>query len=211
MNSPKSQKFFGDFFLTGKYTVGVLMCLLMATSCKQENKNEILLYNLDSLIDVQVKLLATQKASYKKTAQLDSRETSTSSQPVDTTAWNKELEIFTELSAVNNPVNKTQYNIESGIPDSKSNLLIKSASAKDESLPIRYLRVYYLPTPFQVKRIEGFMQKDKEFYKSARYFNMEFEEIKQQTTLKAYSILGGQKMLLRDSVTFSVHASITIP
>lgn len=211
-NSPKGLKPFGDFFLIGKLNFSVVAVVLMGiTSCTGKREKQTTIYNLDSLVQEQIHLLADKKASSKKTVRLGEKESATELTPEDTLMWKKELDIFTELSVLNKPINRKEYVVEDGLTDTKSNLTIKSISTNEEGLPVKYLRIYYLPEPYQLKKIEGYTREENMLYQSARFFTLEFEELHNQPTLTSYTVNGGQKMFLRDSVTFSVHATLSIP
>lgn len=211
-NSPKGLKPFGDFFLIGRLNFSALAAvLILISSCTGKNEKQTTIYNLDSLVQEQIHLLADKKASSKKTVRLGEKESATELTPEDTLVWKRELDIFTELSALNKPINRKEYIIEDGLPDSKSNLTIKSISTTQAGLPVKYLRIYYLPEPYQLKKLEGYTHEKNMLYQSTRFFTLEFEELQNQPTLKSYTVYGGQKMFLRDSVTFSVQATLSIP
>jgi len=211
-NSPKGLTPFGDFFLIGRFIVAVVAAgLMLLSSCTGKKEKQTTIYNLDSLIQTQIHLLAGKQASSKKTVRLGEKVSVSELTPGDTLEWKKELDIFTELSVLNKPINRKEYVVEDGLPDTKSNLTIKSISTDKQELPVRYLRIYYLPEPYQLKKIEGYTHEENMLYQSARFFTLEFGELSNQPTLKSYTVHGGQKMFLRDSVIFSVEATLSIP
>jgi hypothetical protein len=73
-----------------------------------------------------------------------------------------------------------------------------------------YLKVFYLDSPSKIKRIEALYREETSLLKGSRLVIMEFQEIEGQTVLVSYSIEGGQKMFLGDSVQFSVKGTVTI-
>jgi hypothetical protein len=161
-------------------------------------------------MNAQIHYLVQSRAVLNKHAEIDGKEESIVFTPKDTTAWMHELDIFTDLSSINKPINLGSYKAEYGIRDAGSNLTIMSFTSLKE-LPVVYLKIFYLDTPSKVRRIEALYREENALLKGSRFLIMEFQEIYNKTILTSYTIEGGQKMFLGDSVKFSVKGTVTIP
>jgi hypothetical protein len=200
----------------------LLSFVLLMMSCEKREKQKALFFPLDSLIEHQVVHLRTTKASLKKTARLGSKTDEKIFEPqkhaTDTVPWLHELAVFRELDIINKPINEDAYKIDNGLTDVRSNLKLKVFTAKHpdstrsgEILPVRYLRIYYHNTVENIRRIEAEMDVSTSLYGSARHLQMEFQDINDAVVLTSYSVSGGQKMYLGDSVQYKVQGSITLP
>jgi hypothetical protein len=185
------------------------LCFIFLLSCEQETPREYAYYPVDSLIHAQVKLLNASEAVLHKKAEIDGVEDETSFTPKDSTAWANELDIFFELSLINNPVHTGKYVVESGLKDPNSNLSIRSYTGIDV-LPVVYLKLFYLDDLSNIRRIEALYREENVLLKGSRLLILEFQKIKDKIVLTAYSIEGSQKMLLGDSVKFSIKGTITL-
>lgn len=190
-------------------TTGVILALIFTTSCERKISGESI-YPIDSLITSQIHYLTEAKASVKKTVHLTDMDDQTTFTPKDTIAWIEELDIFRELKAINKPANRKVYQVEDGIPDERSNLKIKSI-VTTEDLPIRSMKIYYQDHAEKVRKIEARFSQKNSLYSSARFLTLEFQDVHNKTVLSSYSIDGGQKMFLADSVTYSINASVSLP
>jgi hypothetical protein len=170
-------------------------------------------YAVDSLLTVQVRHLTQSAASLTKTAVVGAQsETKTYTPKFDTasTAWKHELDAFFQLHDINKPSNAGKYTVVTNEQDRTSNLLVYSLTTT-EDVPVAYYKVYYLNTLSNIRKIEAFYAEESVLLNSARKLTLEFQDIHNKIVLTSYSIVGGQKMLLADSVTFSVNGSITFP
>ena len=182
--------------------------LLLFSSCTNNRKYSIGLYSVDSLVSAQARYLFENKASLFKTTRLGNRHDQILIVPKDTVVWKKELEIFAALDIINKPVNRTLYKSEI-TSDNRSNLSVKSFTTTEE-LPVKYLKIYYRDTPDKVRLIEAQYNESNALFKSARSLKMEFLEINNKTILTSYSIVGGQKMFLGDSVQYDIAGALKI-
>lgn len=180
------------------------------SSCYKKEDKVSLYYPVDSLINAQVEYLEQSKALLSKKAEIDGVEEISSFTPKDSTAWANELDIFSELNVINSRGNAKSYVVEKGVKDSNSNLSIRSYTGKG-TLPVVYLKVFYLETPSRIRRIESLYQEENSLVKGSRLLILEFQEINKKIVLTSYSIEGSQKMFLGESVKFSIKGTITLP
>jgi hypothetical protein len=181
-------------------------CIIV--SCTTETQRTQNFYNIDSLIAVQVDLLLARKAGLNKKASLNNVEKVTTTVPAGVSQWKNELDIFMELDAINKPMNKESYKVDT-YADPRSNLKVKSFKTELD-LPVKYLLVYYHQTLKDVRKIEAEYNETNTLYSSSRFLTMEFQNISDQTIVTSYSVNGGQKMFLDDSVEYKINATIIL-
>ncbi len=184
----------------------VLPALLF--SCN-EKKEIAPLYNVDSLVSVQVSYLTSKHAGLRKEARIGPQYDDSTYTPKDTLAWSNELEIFRQLEVINKPINRNGYIIDDGLFDPASNLTVKAISALEKQ-PVRYLRIFYLNSIHKPRKIEALYNDGNALYESGRLLSMEFNQVGDKNILTSYSIQGGQKMILGDSVSFLIKGKIII-
>lgn len=186
------------------------VCLLSCT--KKEDTRHTVYYPIDSLIQAQINYLGdpAHAASLHKYATLGTDQDTAEYQPAGTIAWANELGPLLRLGVINKPIHEGKYRVEDNLRDPNSNLRIRAFKAQDESLPIAYLRIYYQGTPRQVRRIEGSYREVNALYTSTQIFSIELQEIHNKILLTSYSIRGGQKMILADSMALGVDGWIAL-
>jgi hypothetical protein len=193
-----------------RQVVFIIFIVVALASCETKRIDTKYYYALDSVLNEQVKNLTLSHATLSKKVAIDGKEESTSFVPKDTTRWKYELGIFAELNDINKPANVGKYRMEQRGKDANSNLLIYTIEST-EQLPVVFLKVYYLDNLSNIRRIEGLYREESSLLKSTRQLSMEFQNIDNKIVLTSYSITGGQKMLLGDSVQFSVNGMVTLP
>jgi hypothetical protein len=185
----------------------VMSITLVLFSCNH-NQQEIVFYPIDSIITNQIRNLAQEKAILHKEAFLRGHADTVTYIPSDTAAWVDELDVFRELKIMNKPVNSDSYIVDDGLYDPGSNLTVKAFTSKNEDLPVLSLRVFYDDNLLSPRRIEAIYREENALYKSSRNLFLEFQEINNKTVLTAYAIEGRQKMVLKDSIQFTVRGKI---
>ena len=197
-------------------TFGVLFLLAMiSVSCSNKQKTTSSLFDVDSLIQAQVQYLSKEHAGLNKISSLGDSSSSISLVPKDITAWKKELEIFSVLQLVNKPVNRNSYIVENQ-PDTRSNLSVRTFAIKpslpddEKNLPIEYLKIYYQESPDKIRKIEGQYKESSMMYKTSQVLSMEFQPVNDKMILTSYSIFGGQKMFMGDSVQYKINTTVTL-
>jgi hypothetical protein len=184
--------------------------IVFLSSCEDKQRATKYYYAVDSILHEQTNFLAKSKARLTKEAFINSKRETKSYTPKSDTAWSYELDVFAELNDINKPTNMGKYRTEQGLKDANSNLLMYTIEST-EKLPVVFLKVYYLDNLSNIRRIESLYQEESSLLKSSRKLSMEFQNINNKIVLTSYSITGGQKMLLGDSVQFSVNGMITLP
>lgn len=189
-----------------KNKVLCLAAVTMMASCSlKEGEYQKAYLDMDSLVTAQVQQLASASLKVEKKARISNEEATTTT-PLNGLAWEKELEIFRQLDAINKPTFRNAYRVEE-LKDSRSNLSIRSYTAtQPASIPV--IRFFYLGRFANLKKIEARVEETNALFNSVRNLTLEFEEVDQQPRVAAYGIFGFQKMLLADTVKFSIEARV---
>ena len=177
-------------------------------SCGKEPETKSL-YNIDSLVNAQVSFLQSRDARLHKIAFISGQRDERFFSPSDSAAWSMELDIFRKLDLINKPVNQGSYIVDDGLYDPSSNLTVKAISAV-ENLPVKYVRIFYQEHLHKPRKIEALYDDQNALYKSGRVLTMGFQQINNKCVLTSYSVKGGQKMFIGDSVAFLVEGKIMI-
>ena len=189
--------------------IGLLLCIgLFASGCQKQVVKDKRYVDLDSLINVQVAHLNQLKATLKKAVIIDGKMDS-SSNVLDSAAWSHELDVFRQLDLINRPIYRDAYDVKDGVKDSKSNLLIRSYESSSTAT-VPYIRLYYQDSPSRLKKIEALYQETNSLYVSQRILKMYFDDGTGMPYLTGYSIEGHQKMMLNDSVKYTIKSVITL-
>ena len=188
----------------------VLLCILgglLLVSCKKSSDRAITYF--DSLVLAQVKYLSAANPKITKIARMDGKEDQATFVP-DSAIWKNELDVFLQLALFERPAYRDTYHMTDGLHDEKSNLLIRRY-VTDRDIPIAELKFYYYKEMKNLKKIEAVYRQANALYSTTRRLVLEFEENRGKPVLNAYAIDGSQKMILSDSMKFSVQAKITYP
>lgn len=188
---------------------------LMLFACENGRKETTYYFPMDSLVEAQVFTLFESGGRLSKEAVIGDKHEQ-AGMVNDTTGWRNELSIFAQLNDINKASNRGLYRVEKGKRDVNSNLLIYSMECT-EPRPVEYLKIYYLGDLKNLRKIEARYHEEDLLLSSARLLSstreltMNFENINNKIVLTSYSITGGQKTMLGDSVQFSVNGMITLP
>jgi hypothetical protein len=178
----------------------------LTVGCQQQQVKSKRYFDLDSLVSAQVIYLSKSKASLKKEATISGK-SSSSVNALDSTAWSHELDVFRQLDLINRPIYSDVYDTREGEKDSKSNLLIRAYEATANST-VPYLRLFYQTTPARLKKLEALYLETNSLYNSQRKLEMYFDDSSGKPYLTGYLIDGHQKMILGDSVHYTIQVEI---
>jgi hypothetical protein len=189
-----------------KNITSILLFAISFIACKQAN----LTYNkpyfdFDSLVNVQIKKISNTKDSIRKDAVIDGKQDH-SSFLIDSTRLAHEWDVFRQLDVINKPLYKGNYEITEG-KDTKSNLRVRTYRSKIKS-PVPYVRFYFHSGFQNLKKIESNYQEENALYFTERDLMIELDDLSGEPLIKRYSIMGSQKMILSDSVKFSIQGNI---
>lgn len=181
----------------------IIISVLTFTRCNQANqKYDKPYFDFDSLIAVQERALVDRHTTLNKKVMLDG-EGDSSTQQLDSVIIAHELDVFRQLDIINKPLYSKTYKITDGEKDKQSNLFKRQYIALVPS-PVPFITFYYQGTPDQLRKIESFYQESNTLYSTQRKLTLEFEGSTGGLLLSRYKLAGGQKMILTDTVQFSI-------
>jgi hypothetical protein len=183
-------------------------CVFLLTGCNRSSqKYDKAYFDFDSLISVQVADLIKSEVTINKRSVINGKNDNSSFVP-DSLKLAHELDVFRQLDLINKPLFRNAYEIKDGEKDNKSNLLIRSYTAKSPS-PVAYVKFYYTSSPRELKKIESVFHDKNSLYDTRRNLILEFDDSSGSILLSRYQLSGAQKMILSDAVNFSVDVSFS--
>lgn len=186
--------------------LGFLIVLFFVVGCAEKAKNVNPFFEIDQLIDEQINALKKSGTSVEKRAEVGEASDISSFVP-DSTQWANELDAFRQISNINKPIYGDAYEIEDGLDDPRSNLKIKRFST-ERNIPVKSLDVYYQDNIEKLRKIEAVIKDQNALFFASKKLTLQFEEHQGRLSLSGYSIQGVQKMMLRDSVNFTIISKI---
>ena len=182
-----------------------MLLFLLAAACSQEQKTTVKFFDFDGLIDEQISQLSQRMRVLDKVANMSTTQSDTAFLP-SVKGWGSELEIFRQLETFNKPTYRNVYKVIDSVKDTRSNLKIRQYLAADAPIPV--LRFYYQDEFSRLRKIDAEITETNPLYSTHRLLTMEFDEEEGKPMLARYSMIGYQKMILRDTVRFSVQGQI---
>lgn len=191
--------------------ISLLIIPVIVFACQQQQKDTArkTFYDFDSLVNAQVTYLSMTSSALHKEASIDDTTEVVDVPKIDSAAWAEELDIFRQLDLVNKPIFRADYVVRDGLHDTGSNLLIREITSSAKEVPLPVLKIYYEGSIKNVRKIEGLYNEKNALYSGSRYLSMELNNVYNKTILTSYSITGGQKMIMGDSVQFKIMGTIT--
>ncbi len=181
----------------------VLSVVLVLYGCNQSDKvYDKPYFDFDSLVNKQVAILVEAQVVATKQAMINGKSDEAIFSP-DSTQLAHELDVFRQLDVINKPLFKNRYEITVGEKDTLSNLFILTYQATGPA-PVPYVKFYYQRSPTQPKKIESHYLEQNSLYATERVLLMEFDDALRPTLLTHYRMVGSQKMVMNDTVHFSV-------
>lgn len=191
---------------TAFITIGLSISIF---SCTKRESTEISVYNIDSLLDAQINVLTKNRVVLTKTIRLNQSVDSVVLTSPDALFLSDEFDAFRQLKVLNKAVTLNAYKTETH-QDSRSNLLVRSFVTDDNSLPVKSLKIYFLKTPDNIKKLEATYVGGDAMYHRSQSLKMEFDNIFNTVMLIHYGIEGKQKIIMNDAVNLSIEGSIKI-
>ncbi len=179
---------------------------LALVSCQQRSSTGKTFFDMDSLIDNQAKYLITKKASITKHARVDTATDKSTFTP-DEEGWSNELDVFRHLELINKPIYALAYEVTNGTKDHNSNLTVMMLNAKYD-VPVKQFKIYYQDDPRKLRKIEAKIEEKNSLYYTSRRFAIELDEHQGVLAFSRFNVSGVQKLILRDSVKFSISSVI---
>ena len=190
----------------GRVFILICPCLFLLFSCNRTNQQyDKPYFDFDSLVEAQVAELAKAHPTINKKSVINGKADDSSFVP-DRVNIANELDVFRQLDLINKPLYKSMYEIRDGEKDIKSNLLVRTYLAKIPS-PVPFVKFYYQPSPLILKKIESVFQEHNPLFDTRRTLMLAFDDSNGAVLISGYQLHGTQKMILNDTVHFSVEVS----
>ncbi len=182
---------------------------ILLSSCNRANlKYDKTYLDFDSLIHVQVQDLLRAQVTITKISVINGKRDTSTFVP-DSLKLANELDVFRQIDLINNPLYTKAYEISEEEKDRKSNLMIRRYTTKAPS-PVPFVKFYVTPSKHKLKKIESFFHEENTLYNTRRNLILEFDDSSGSLLLSGYHVSGTQKMILSDTVNFSVDVSFSI-
>jgi hypothetical protein len=166
------------------------LVLISFFSCQQKTqKFQAGQLNFDSLLEHHINFLSKNGASLEKKSTVNET-VNTSQVSTDVINWSSELEAFRILGVLNKPIHSGEYQIVE-TPDSKSNLIVKTWTAKT-AVPVRLVRILYLDQPNMLKKLEAEVEQTNFVFSSSKKLTLEFNVLGGVSVAERYEISGSQ-------------------
>ncbi|MCC9165440.1 hypothetical protein [Pontibacter harenae] len=159
-----------------------------------------LAYDINGFIAQQVQHLEAQSPTVLKTVQTEGQPAETIK--TDSVNWEEELAVFQEVD-VNRPAVQEFYT-EQKTQLSNGNTSVKYNRVEGAEAPVAYLHLILRPDN-QIQHLEAVLQDQNPLFYTKRTLSLTTDA---NTTLQSYSIEGVQKLILNDSLHYSVSAKL---
>lgn len=187
----------------------VLILWVVLIGCEDPGKTTTSFFSVDSLVSAQTAYLRAANAAVAKVAFIGNEKSEQEFKP-DSLQWEEEMRIFRHLEVINKPVYRDIYEVTTS-PDKNSNLTVRRFIASDEDSPVTHFSIYYLNHPTRIRRLEARYEERNVMFSGKRDLVLEFGERERMPYLSAYSVKGGQRMFLGDTVQYVINGRIILP
>lgn len=184
--------------------IGILSC----TDPVERESDSLKYYDLNGLIDQQLVWLIELNPKIQKTAVLNGIPES-SSMHLDSVQWARELKIFRDAD-LNKSRLRQEYRIVEDLSEPTSNLKIRLYEAiNKEMMEVEYLKIFYVEEEDDLRKLEASVREKNALFSSKKMLYMTFED-NGNGSIKIihFKIEGHQKMILMDTVKFSLEVSL---
>ncbi len=181
-----------------------LMAILSCTDPVERETDGLKYYDLNGLIDGQLLWLRESNPKIKKTAILNGIPES-SSMRLDSAQWARELKIFRDAD-LNKPRLSQEYKVVEDLSEPTSNLKIRLYEAINKKMmTVEYLKIFYVEKEDDLRKLEASVKEKNSLFSSKKMLFMTFEDDENGSIkITHYKIEGQQKMILMDTVRFSL-------
>jgi len=184
--------------------IGILSC---TDPVKRESEG-LKYYDLNGLIDQQLIWLIEFNPKIQKTAVLNGIPES-SSMRLDSVQWARELKIFRDAD-LNKSRLRQEYRVVEDLSEPTSNLKIRLYEAiNKEIMEVEYLKIFYVEKEVDLRKLEASVREKNSLFSSRKTLYMTFEDDGNGSIkINHFKIEGQQKMILMDTVKFSLEVTL---
>ena len=162
-------------------------------------------FDVDSLVTAQIEFLSAARPEVIKSGEVQGSVAEGSVSRPDSLQWTRELAIFKNID-INKPRVRERYKEErQTLEDGLTR--ISYIPVENADLNVQYITLLY--DGESLRKLEAAIKDSNPLYSSVRNIKMEFEGNSENIRLSAYFIEGGQKMKIKDSVTFDLNARVS--
>ena len=162
-------------------------------------------YDINGLIDQQIKMLDSIGPSMIKKATIGAIEETNRFAPEDSTAWSNEISIFRSID-INKPLLKDSYSISEVKKGDNKN--ITYSSKYPSKTIVEELSIQWFEKGEISLKIKANLDSRNPLFKSVRTMEMEFKDVNGLQALSHYKSEGWQKMVSKDSSLYVIEAEI---
>ena len=165
-------------------------------------------YDINGLIEEQIRLLDSVGPYIIKKAIIGGNEEITQITPEDSTAWSKEMNIF-KAADINKPLLRDSYQIEDV---SVGNMSTTSYKSKNRGKTIvEELSIQFVQNTQKPIKIHASLDSRNLLFNSVKTLEMHFQNINGKQMIRQYKSDGWQKMISKDSTYYSIVAEVVYP
>lgn len=161
---------------------------------------------MDSLVTAQVMKLTDLNLTLKKEARVN-QSVSTSTTALDSLGWADELDVFRQVDIINRPTYRDAYEVTDGQKDLNSNLTVRTYTSQGNT-PVAYVQFFYLDSWSRLKKIKALYREKNRLFEMNRALEMFFDDHGGKPLLTGFRVEGHQKMILSDSVHYSIQSAV---
>jgi hypothetical protein len=187
-----------------------LLLFIVVWSCNQpaerRQRNVMVYYDIKGLIDEQILLLDSVSPQLYKEAVINGTREMQLYTPEDS-AWIKELEIFISAD-INKPMLADSYSTMERQMDSGKSLLYISRFPR--ATLVDTLTVL-LDREGKLQKVQAYLENANALFTSVKTLEMNFTDKYGRQVLSGYTVIGWQKMMSKDSLSFNIEAGIEYP
>ena len=161
-------------------------------------------FDINGLVDEQVKLLESISPSIYKEATINGKMESSTLSPDDSAQWAKELIIF-KSADINRSILIDSYQVSKS--SKKGNTIITYSSLYPKKTEVDTLTIELGPNQKPAK-IRANLDNRNELFDSAKTLEMNFSSKQDTCLLSSFSTKGWQKMISKDTASYQVLATL---
>ncbi len=188
------------------HRIKIIILLIFCVACNIENNTPgkiYTYYRIDSVLNIQEKLLIDHNPKLVKVAKVDDKKDSVTIS-LNKDGWANELEIFQDIS-INKPALRDSYIKDTVKSDSGRWIQYDVKPGLSDEVEIEMMQVFFNNND-DLRKVKTIYKEKGTLYDARREMEIVFEG--KPARLKGYKVQGFQKMILKDTTFYFVNAKI---
>jgi hypothetical protein len=188
------------------HRIKIIILLIFCVACNIENNTPGKIntyYRIDSVLNIQEKLLIDHNPKLVKVAKVDDKKDSVTIS-LNKDGWANELEIFQDIS-INKPALRDSYIKDTVKSDSGRWIQYDVKPGLSDEVEIEMMQVFFNNND-DLRKVKTIYKEKGTLYDARREMEIVFEG--KPARLKGYKVQGFQKMILKDTTFYFVNAKI---